>query len=697
MARKSKSTDSGQNPLDPQRGGGLTVPPQDSENEKADVKRWQGIYQRTKEWRDQIAEKNRWKILIKEFKGDWAHIQNNVDIPLIPLNLVFAYCKTEIARLYFRDPWVSVNPKRIEDIGAARIAEQLINYTWGEIDLKKQFKLAILDALLIGHGWIKVGYTAETGTVESKPKEKSGNAKSKKKPDLDVNEYVKSENVFGYHVPWENVLFDPSATWPPTHNARWMMVETIKPLSVVKKCGLYTGVEDLSATELSIDERKETGGEGSFVKVIEIWDKENGNIKTITPNHPTYLRKPQAWPYEFDGYPLTMISFNPAPGEAYPLSDVAPWEGQVIEATKMMAIMLNHLKRWNRQVFIKRGMMTEEMRNKFKSSQDGAIIEYEGVQTDLFIPPYAPVQQDIYGVWNLIMDIFRNVSGQNEVDRGATSKSSTRTLGELQMQMQGSRGRAEEKIDIIEEAIEEVAKKLLAIMQQKFDLPKIVRIVGPKSVEKSQIMNRPSAQEPGSNAYTGQNQEGQVDSFSLTRKDIHGEMDVNCVAGSTLPLNRENQLEIMEKLTQGLEFVGIMPGSQAARAYGREMLRLINMLSLDQIMDIADEESKQQKPNPDEMKAQADIQGKQMDAQMKQQQGQQKMQQDQQKAQLDMQVAQQKAQLDLMAEKAKLESALMKAKADMAKTQMSMQANILQSLMGGGQKDGGQNGSGKSQ
>src|SRR5437660_6542123 len=108
---------------------------------------------------------------LKEFEGDWDILQQNVDIPLIPINLVFAYVKTEIARLYFRDPWISVNPKRVEDVGAARIAEQLINYTWGEIDLKQQIKLALLDSLLVGHGWIKFGYTAtfgkKKGTVES--------------------------------------------------------------------------------------------------------------------------------------------------------------------------------------------------------------------------------------------------------------------------------------------------------------------------------------------------------------------------------------------------------------------------------------------------------------------------------------------------------------------------------------------------
>jgi len=62
------------------------------------------------------------------------------------------------------------------------------------------------------------------------------------------------------------------------------------------------------------------------------------------------------------------------------------------------------------------------------------------------------------------------------------------------------------------------------------------------------------------------------------REDIKGEMDVDCLAGSTIPLNKDNQLEVMEKLTPSLELVGIRPGSKAAREYGREYLRLVDVV-----------------------------------------------------------------------------------------------------------------------
>lgn len=668
-------------PSDDETSEGLAVPP-DSDEEKIDVKKWSGIIGRTEAWRNQTGDKAGWPRFVKEFKGDWDSLQSSVDIPMIPINLVFAFVKTEVARMYFRDPWITVNPKRQEDLGAARIAEQLINYMWQEIALKRELKLAMMDALIVGHGWIKLGYTAKIGKKEVVESKRGPGRPKKDEPPMDSNEYVQSENVFAYHVPFDQVLFDPSATWPVTNSARWMAFKTVKPLSVVQNCGLYKPevVDTLKGSETP---PPQAGSEGKWVAIYEIWDKDHKLVKTVSPGCEKYLREPMDWDYEFDGFPAEMISFNPVPNEPYPLSDIAPWEGQVVELMKMHSIMVNHLKRWNRQIFLKAGLVTEEEKAKFKQSIDGAIIEYQGNKEDIFVPPYAAVQQDIYGVWNLTMDIFRNVGGQSEVERGAAAKSATRTLGELRLAMQGSRTRADEKVDMLEESITSIARKLLTIMQKKFDIPKIIRIIGPRALEKAQILDRPSAQGPeAQTAYSSNN------SFSVTKEDIKGEMDIDCLAGSTIPLNKENQLEIMEKLTPNLEFVGIKPGSKAAREYGREYLRLVNIISLERIMDIADEEAKNPQPDPEMMKAQMDAQQSQQEAQLSAQAQQQKAALDQQAMQQKMQVDQQKAQLDLKAVEAKTQAIIIKAKADEQKTQLEMQRDLLQSLLGPSQTNG---------
>jgi hypothetical protein len=344
------------------------------------------------------------------------------------------------------------------------------------------------------------------------------------------------------------------------------------------------------------------------------------------------------WPYDIDGFPVVMFHFNPLPDETYPLSDVAMAEPQVIELMKIYAIEVNHLKRWNRQIFAREGFMTELEKEKFKLGVDGAIINVQGkVNEDFYIPPYAPVQQDVYGVWNQTMDIMRNVWGQSEADRNGNASSNTRTLGELRMQQQGGRSRSDERLDMLEDQINELAKKLLAIMRQKLTLPRIVRMVGQRVVDQAQekaaafspvpqigqpqqppmpqqnapslseaIAQRPSKDEP--NSMTGSQM------FTATGKDIPDQLDVDTVAGSTIPLNKENKLRIIGDFMNTGQFFGIVPASKAARELGKYLLREIDVKELDRVMDIAEQEAQaaQNQPPPQKPGDQEKLMSKQI-------------------------------------------------------------------------------------
>lgn len=607
--------------------------------EKAEVKAWLRTVDNTVRWRDSIAQKAGWKRFIDEYAGKWNFLQSSVSIPLVPVNLVYAYTKTEIARLYFKDPWITVNPKRTEDIGAAQIAEQITNYTWGEIKLKSQTKLCILEALLVGHAWMKVGYVAEFGTVESQPKETQRKpGRPPKAAEVETNEYVKSESVFAYHVPWKDIVFDPSATYPATHNARWMAHRIVKPLRAVKESGIYEHTDELktnSATEdpnavyETPDSLKE--GQGKDVRSVVLWeiyDLDHQVVTTVSPGCEHKLREIPLPDYLNGGFPFAQLAFNPVPGEVYPLSDIAPHEGQIIELTKILSIEMNHLKRWNRQIVVDADTFTPEESAKFKDAIDGAVIQAQtaGAKDKIFIPPYAPVQSDVYGVWNQVYDVWRSVAGQTQSEQGGQAKTQTRTLGELRMQLQGGKARSEEKVDVVEDFCAEVARKMLSIMQKKYDLPRIARIVGPKVVQEKilkAVQGRPSTQ-PNMPQQPGQPQQpnpaaaGSFQSdfgYSWNRTDIMGEMDVDVLGGSTVPMDRESQLEIMEKIGNLLPAAGITPGSPAAKAYMREIMRLVGIMSLETIMDIADQTPPQ--PPPKMMEIQAKVEAKHAETQVK--------------------------------------------------------------------------------
>lgn len=638
--------------------------------EKEEVAHWIAAIKKAEEWRNKTDAFTNADRFIKEYRGKWDWLAQSISIPLVPLNLVYAYVKTEIARLYFHNPWITISPRRTEDDGAAKIAEVVINDTWKKLKLKREGKLALRDALLVGHGWIKVGYTMETGTVESRePEPKKRGRPRKDESVVDVNTCIKSESAFAYNVPYKNVVFDPSATWPAMDTARWVAIKWEKPMRAVKESGIYDHTDDLNP-ESGGDSMKEPNKDQTNVTKVtgwEIYDLDHMKVLTVSPGCSYYLRQIDYPDYLNGELPLVEFSFNPVPDEAYAMSDIAAHEPQIIELSKMMCIMINHLKRWNRQIFVKPGLMTDENKTNFKNSVDGAVIEIQGDPTkDFFIPPYAPVQQDIYGIWNLCMDMWKNICGQGNMDRGAEGKAATRTVGELRMQLAGGKGRSDEKLDVMEDSLEEVARKLLFILQTKYDLPKIAKIVGQRNIEQA-LKSRPTAQQ--GNALQPMAQTSDV-GFTWNREDIQGELDVDVVAGSTAPLDKESQIEQFEKLFPVMPALGVAPGSPPAKAMGREFMRMLGIPSLELIMDMIDQLPPQ--PPPKMMEIQAKLQAKQQETQAKVK-----------GKQAELQMKGQEHQLKMQGLKAKTEADIIKAKVDVKKAEHGMQMDVLKHLLGG--------------
>lgn len=80
-------------------------------------------------------------------------------------------------------------------------------------------------------------------------------------------------------------------------------------------------------------------------------------------------------------------------------------------------------------------------------------------------------------------------------------------------------------------------------------------------------------------------------------------------------MDKESNLEVMEKMIPLLPAAGITPGSPAAKQYAREIFRMIGNQSLEAIMDLADQSPPQ--PNPKMMEVVAKVQGKQAETKTK--------------------------------------------------------------------------------
>ena len=201
-------------------------------------------------------------------------------------------------------------------------------------------------------------------------------------------------------------------------------------------------------------------------------------------------------------------------------------------------------------------------------------------------------------------------------------------------------------------------------MQTKYDFPKLARIVGNKKITEA-LQKRPTAQ-PGNalqpQAFTGD------EGFTWNKEDIHGNMDVDVLAGSTAPMDRESQIEQFEKLVPMFPALGVAPGSPPAKAMGREYIRLIGIPSLDPIMDMI--EQAPQRPPPKMMEIQMKMKAKQAETQ-------QKMQAKGMESQLKLKGLAAKTQADVLKANLKIQE----TKADMAMKQQDHHRKMQESVM----------------
>lgn len=539
---------------------------------------WLKRISRAKKYRDQIKDKQGWDTNLEAYEMDYKVNGQNIKSP--PIGSVFGYVDTSIARMYARDPYFSVNAGRGNTIERAHLLEKVINWLKKEIRLKNEIERCLRDALIAAHGWIKVGFAGEIG---EKPVDTNDESKG-------VAETVDKGEVFAKFVPWEDIVFDPTLCSDPPYDCPWIAHRIVKPLQDWKDSKLYDWPEDIKPNLSSIQpdgkkiDEKLKDSDTELMEVWEIHDTVTNKIYAVAEGVDKFGRDDENTA-EMKGLPFSMLKFNPIPKKPYPLADITIIMPQILERINLRGAQLNHIKRWSRQLSIEKGSMSQQEQDKFTNGVDGAITQREKGSAPPQPIQYAPLQEEIFVLDNLIQKDMDTAIGQNEVDRGGTTGGSKKTKYELQEQQQGAASRSQKRQDKLEDFLGEVASKLVALMKQFYDTPRYVAITGMSIAEITQKMNLgPDNVEAGG--------------ITFTKEDIKGEFDIEVKAGTTLPLNKEQRLRTIEGLLETLPKTGLQPGNPVTLAVLSELFRELDMQEVIKAFDQLKEQMSAPKPAP---------------------------------------------------------------------------------------------------
>lgn len=498
------------------------VEPEQDQKTKQQVALWHDRINVSRKWRDSVETEGGWKRFIEEYKGKYEVVLGNILVP--PINEVYAYVQSSIAILFSRNPYIAVNPKKSGSVLGARIAEAAVNYVWRELEIKPEVEREIIDAILVGHSWHKTGTDVRL----------SGSGDLLK---------LESNRIFSNRVSWKDVFFNPG-TMNPIKDCRWVAHRIYMPIEDMKEQfgAIAANIQGVSTAVIKDDTYRNAlfKEDIRYGCLYEIFSAKDRMIYTVASEIPDkYLRDPRPWPEYWESFPFSFMQFNPLNDEAYGLSDIAPFEPQVLEKIKVFTMALNHVKRWNRQMLIKKQSMSDQDIDKFEKGIDGSILEVAGNLSDVAKTlDFGSLPPDIYAIIERLDAIKRSVNGQPEFIQGGQAKSSTRTLGELELISGGAQGRVQRKIDVIEAHIEDIAKKILANLQNQFPVDLAVKLTGKAPEEIVAAFEGSGKYDPVSNT------------ISFTAEDIKGEYDVTVKAGSTLPLDKMTRDQILDRLIE---------------------------------------------------------------------------------------------------------------------------------------------------
>ena len=513
-------------------------------------------------WRQQAKYDETWARLIKLYgnRYDYAELDTYDDV--IAPNMAFSTVNVIVPGVSVNYPKITVKARKEEMQQSASIVEAIANYEWQHNDIHEEFRLAIKDFVVLGHGWCKITWVYSEAqrdwTEESFAQEASNRvaqlgqeiqqAQQAGVPTHDFptvqdvvgaipakETYVKEDRPNVDRVSPFDIYIDPDAT--RLKNATWVAQRMYVPIDVAKENEAWkaSARSKLSAYAMSeakkeIDimyEGEDRGEEACYAIIWEYYDLLNETVCTFADGSDDYLLDPEPVPMPFT-HPFVMLRNYDVPDKLYPLGDVEAIAPLQIELAMTRTQMINDRKRYRRMYLYRDGEIGEDGLAALLSGDDNALVKVEGSAP--FADVLAPVgttnlPPEFYNQTAMILEDINLVSGVSEYQRG-NQPEIRRTATEAAMINDGANARAADKLSIVERSIGEVAERVVKLTQEFLTADAVARIVGPN---------------------------GATMWVQYDADQIQGDYDFSVEAGSTQPQNestkRQAALQLMDTMS----------------------------------------------------------------------------------------------------------------------------------------------------
>ena len=479
--------------------------------------------QRSKQWRSTkggYGYDDKWRRYTDLYRGQHYDARSGTD--QLVVNQIFSTINVMAPAVAINQPRFVVNATRPEQAPHAVVTEEVLNYLWRKNDYQRDFRLAILDWLIMGHGWLKVGWKA---TKEPEEKVAEGAASPNQADaaseggDLGVDDRVPVEGnsesemdvPAGSSAPFMerispfDVYVDPDARHPK--EMRWIAQRTWRAVADVQVDGRYSATarkrvsgshysqwdsesgDARAGSSSSYTSDKPSSGALAYAEIIEFYDLRRNTVGTFAIGADTdnsvsssssdgWLIKPAKIPYA-TGHPYVMLRNFEAPDHFYPIGDVQQIESLQLELNETRTQMLNYRKKFRRAWTYKKDAFDRDGIRALQSDEDNVMIPVVGDENPATAIAAVPAQitpSEFFDQSAMIQSDIQEVSGVSDYARGNPQQSIRRTATEAAMIQDSANARAQDRLMKVELVLAEAGKRIIQLMQQYMTEEQVARI-----------------------------------------------------------------------------------------------------------------------------------------------------------------------------------------------------------------------------
>ena len=489
--------------------------------------------EQTKRWRREERCDDLWARMIDMYRG--KHFKTETQEDRLLVNIAFATINVISPSVSVNYPKITVNARKYEDAPRAVVTEAVVNYWWKHYECQKEFRTAVKDMLIIGHGFLKTGYRfveKDGSDYEASDELASAAPESITESDFIITE----DRPFVERISPFDVFVDADAT--SMQDMRWIAQRVRRPLKDVKKDKRYNsaarneaapshyskwGIDDWRG---SVRPRRSENEDDAYVEIWEYYDIETGKMSVFCDGGDKFLVNPTTIPFSF-GHPFVMLRNYEVPEHFYPMGELEAIEPLQMELNQTRTQMMNHRKRFSRKWLYKESAFDADGRAALESDEDNVmvpVISEEPLGGVITPMPAVISPPEFYNQSNLISGDIDRVSGISEYQRGGMPEI-RRTATEAAISQDASNARSSDKLAIIERGIGECARRLVMLAQQYMTAEGAVRVAG---------------------------KDAQPIWVNFDRDYIQGDFDFEVEGGSTQPVNesfrRQMALQVVDAM-----------------------------------------------------------------------------------------------------------------------------------------------------